>query len=281
MQVKTWLARHAVPVAFVLAYAVTWTSIVLIVGPQGLAAGTVSTPQFMLIWVAMLAGSGGVGLALTALLEGRAGLADLLAGMRKWRVGARWYAPLLITPLAAAGVLALLVPTSPAFVPTLFAAPDKRVPLLMFVVVAFGTFVEELGWTGFVTRRLRGRLSPLALGLVVGVLWGAWHFLGDFTGSRALYGPLFPLHFLTFWLIPLTTFRVLIVWVYDHTESLLLAQLMHASYSPVLFVLGPAAASATQSVTYESLFTLALVVVTAVLVARDRRRAPTPQPRAV
>ena len=264
--------RHPVATYFVLAYLVTWSGIVLVVGPQGVGRGSVPMSQFMLIWVAMLLGSGGVGLLLTALLEGRAGLKRLLAGMGHWRVGGRWYLPLLITPLAVGVVLAALTPLSPVFTPGILTAGDKLTPVLMFLVVAFGTFVEELGWTGFALRRLRGGASLLALGVMLGGLWGAWHFMGDLTGSRAAYGDLFLPHFLAFWLIPLTAFRVLIVWVYEHTESLLLAQLMHAGYSPVLFVLGPSAMSAREALTYETAFTAVLVLVTLAVVVLERRR---------
>ena len=279
MNILAYIKRHTVRTYFILAYLVTWTTIVLVVGPQNLGRGSVSTPQFLLIWVAMLVGSGGMGLLLTALLTGRAGLHELLDGMGRWRVGLRWYAPLLIVPLIAAIVSIILTQTSPDFAPTIITASDKTVPLVMFLVVAFGTFVEELGWTGLATHRLRKRYNPLAIGLGVGVLWACWHFMGDLTGSRANYAELFPLHFLVFWLAPLTAFRVLIVWVYDHTKSLLMGQLMHASYSPVLFVLSPSAASAQESVTYETSFTVLLCVVVIVIVFLERHyHAGVPRP---
>ena len=282
LNLQAFVKRHPVATYFALAYLVTWSGIVMIVGPQGVGQGTITTPQFMLVWVAMLLGSGGTGLLLTALLEGRSGLKRLLSGMGRWRVGGRWYAPLLITPLAVVAVLAGLAQVSPRFTPGIVTASDKTTPLVMFLVVAFGTFVEELGWTGFATRRLRGQASFLTLGLMVGGLWGAWHFMGDLTGSRAAYGDLFVPHFLAFWLVPLTAFRVLIVWVYDHTESLLLTQLMHASYSPVLFVLGPAGLAATESLTYETAFTVVLCLVTLAVVGLERRRhVGLPQPRAM
>jgi uncharacterized protein len=282
MAFRNFIERHAVPTYFVLAYLVTWVGIVAIVGPRGIWQGSISTPQFLLIWVAMLAGSGGVGLIMAAALEGRAGLRVLLVGMRRWRFPAREYAPLLVVLLVVSVVQAVLVQLSPNYTPQLLAASNKMVPLVMFLVVAFGAFVEELGWTGFATRRLLGRASVVRTGLLVGLLWGSWHFLADFTGSRAIYGGLFGWHFLAFWLIPLTAFRVLIVLVYDRTRSLLLAQLMHASYSPVLFVLGPAAASATESVTYEIAFTLLLCVVVASILTLERRRQPAlPHARAL
>jgi uncharacterized protein len=36
--------------------------------------------------------------------------------------------------------------------------------------------LEELGWTGFAIPRLRLGFSALTTGLIVGLMWGAWHF---------------------------------------------------------------------------------------------------------
>ena len=61
----------------------------------------------------------------------------------------------------------------------------------------------------------------------MGVLWGAWHFLSNVWGSEP-YGTLSPAlvkPVLLFSFLP--PFRMLMVWVYDHTGSLLLAMLMH------------------------------------------------------
>ncbi len=82
---------------------------------------------------------------------------------------------------------------------------------------------------------MRLRYSILGTGLIVGLLWGAWHFLAFFVGvsnpagnpsAGAIPLVLF-LPAILFTFLPL--YRVLMVWVYDRTESLLVAILMHAS----------------------------------------------------
>ncbi len=40
-------------------------------------------------------------------------------------------------------------------------------------------FFEELGWIGFALPKLRVRYGLLTTGLIGGVLWGAWHLLGN------------------------------------------------------------------------------------------------------
>jgi membrane protease YdiL (CAAX protease family) len=101
-------------------------------------------------------------------------------------------------------------------------------------------FFEEIGWTGFLVPRLRARKSLLRTGIVVGLLWGAWHLLVIWWGSTNSIGNVptviyLPAMTLTF-LIP---FRVLMVWVHDRTQSLLLAMIMHASLTASVRIFDP------------------------------------------
>ena len=132
-------------------------------------------------------------------------------------------------------------------------------------------FFEELGWTGFAIPRMRLRYGILATGIIVGLLWGAWHFL-LFWESDSFSGA-FPLALLLARLFSwLPAYRVLMVWVYDRTESLLVAMLMHVSLVATLQIIDP-------SLTGGRLLTFILVraavfwvIVVAVLSAQ--RRAP-------
>ncbi len=127
---------------------------------------------------------------------------------------------------------------------------------MLFFGVAWGLLggglLEELGWTGFTIPRLRQCHSILASGLFVGLLWGLWHFLIAFWASSSLSGGsslvMFVAGFLAFYLLALPAYRVLMVWVYDRTGSLLVAMLMHASLTAsTLFILAPAARGAESS----------------------------------
>ena len=66
-----------------------------------------------------------------------------------------------------------------------------------------------------------------------------------------------------------TAYRLLMTWVYANTQSLLLAVLMHASYSGWLFALYPAT-SLEQGLVWQTAFAVALWVVVAVAVAVAR-----------
>jgi membrane protease YdiL (CAAX protease family) len=210
---------------------------------------------------------------LTGLVYGSAGFRDLLTRMTRWRVGARWYAIALLTaPLLFIAVSLALSLISPEFLPGILATSDKAALVLFGIAYGLigGGFLEELGWTGFAIPRMRLRHGIVGTGLIVGVLWGAYHFSVMFWMSSAYSGAL-PLAIL----LPvqmfawLPAYRVLMVWVYDRTEgSLLVAMLMHASLSASMLILQPLAIAGVPLLTYILVFGAALwVVVGAVAVA--------------
>jgi len=212
---------------------------------------------------------------LTGLVSGRAGLRELLSRLLKWRVGARWYAVALLTaPILMTTILIALSLLSPEFLPAIVTTDDKTSPLLVGIAVGLGGgFVEELGWTGFAIPRLRRRHGVLATGLIVGFLWATWHLLQGVWTSGAYSGAVPPSIFVTvnFFSTYLIPYRVLMVWVYDRTESLLVAMLMHASLiasSISGFGVVPPAISGVPFLTLFLVFTAVLwVVVAAVAVA--------------
>jgi uncharacterized protein len=257
--IKAFLKSHSLLSYFALTFAITWGLFVFAVGgPGGIPAPKEEfTTLPLLAILAVLVGPSVSGIVLTGLVYGREGFRDLLTRMRRWRVGARWYAVALLTaPLVSTAVLIPLSLISPVFLPGIFASEAKVSFVLMGIVVGLivGIF-EELGWTGFaVATLLKLRYGVLSTGLIVGVLWGAWHLLGnDIWPSVATSGGLPPALFavgvgLVLLVGQLPAYRVLMVWVYERTGgSLLLAILMHASYSASTFILGPVAGPGAMS----------------------------------
>jgi membrane protease YdiL (CAAX protease family) len=228
------------------------------------------------MYVAMLAGPSVAGLLMISLVSGRAGLREVLARLLKWRVGWRWYAVALLTaPFLVMTVSLALSVLSAEFLPAIFMTNDKA-PLLLSGLAAgliVGIF-EELGWTGFAIPRMRRRYGVLSTGLLVGVLWGAWHFImfwepGSFSAA-------FPLALLLVKLFSwLPAYRVLMVWVYDRTGSLLLAMLMHASLTATQLILMPSPASGMSLLTSILAWAATLWIVVAVIaVASGGRLSP-------
>ena len=130
---------------------------------------------------------------------------------------------------------------------------------------------------------LRLRYGVLSTGLIVGVLWGAWHFLvnlwasGSSAGALSLY-PFLPLIVFSF----LPAYRVLMVWVYDRTGgSLLVAMLMHASLTASTLILQPLA-TGVPLLTYDLVLAGALwVFVAAVAVVNGGQLSRQPLRRRV
>jgi uncharacterized protein len=234
--IMAFITRHPVLTYFALTFVISWGAGLIVAGP-GAFLGTKELSEervlFVLVVLAALAGPPVAGILLTGLVDGRAGLRELRSRLLKWRVGARWYAVALLTvPLVDGAVLLALSLISPEFLPGILATSDKASFLLMGVAVGLSAGIfEELGWTGFAIPRMKLRYGVLSTGLIVGLLWGAWHyplFSGSGTSSVAL-GLAIVLVRLFSWL---PAYRVLLVWIYDRTdESLLVVMLMHASLS--------------------------------------------------
>jgi membrane protease YdiL (CAAX protease family) len=295
-----FLERHPLLVYYVLTFAISWGGMLLVISAGGSTIpATVEQFQRLIPFAIpfMLLGPSVAGIALTGLIDGRAGLRELASRLLKWRVGLGWYAvALLAAPLVFAAVLLPLSLISPVYLPGIVASVDKPAFLLTGLAAALMVgFFEELGWMGFAVPRLRLRYGALTSGLIAGVLWGAWHILGNVlwggptAAGGAPYSEELPLSVfmtmsgLALLVGQLPAFRVLMVWVYDRTGSLLVAMLMHASLDAATFILGPLAMSALTSFTYGIAVSAGMwLVVAAVAVAnrwhdRSRERRPVQQ----
>ena len=291
--IKALIERHPLLSYFALTFAITWGVFVLTVGPGGIPA---TKEEFTTLPVgailAVLLGPSVSGFLLTGLVYGREGYRVLLIRMRRWRVGARWYAVALLTaPLVFTAVLIPLWLISPVFRLGIFASDAKASFVLMGIVVALvvGIF-EELGWTGFaVPTLLKLRYGVLSTGLIVGVLWGAWHLLSNGIWASVATSGGFPLALfvilsgLSLLVGQLLAFRVLMVWVYERTGSLLLAILMHASFAASTFILnpvaGPGAMSGSSLLTFDLVLAAAMWIVVGVVAVAQGGHLSRQSPR--
>ena len=135
---------------------------------------------------------------------------------------------------------------------------------------------------------LRERHSVLTTGLIVGVLWGACHILVNVWASGITSGALPLAVFLPAILVDLLVawmpaYRVLMVWMYERTGSLLVAMLMHASLTASSLILGPLAISGAALFTYDVGLAIAIwVLIAAVAVVnRGQLSRQPPQSRVV
>ena len=234
--IRSFIKKHPLLTFYALTFTISWGCLLLAIGGPGTI--TRLDEQFKktipLMILALLAGPSISGILLTGAFSGRAGLREYRTRLLKWQVGARWYALALLTaPLLFQAILLPLSLSTPDFLPGVFTASDKASHLVMGLATGLAAgFFEELGWIGFAIPRLRQRYSVLATGLIAGLLWAVWHVLPVMWvgyASGAINGAL-PL--LSYFLDPflfLLIFRVFIVWIYDHTGSLLVGMLNHVS----------------------------------------------------
>jgi membrane protease YdiL (CAAX protease family) len=284
-----YISKHAVPAYFALTFAISWGGVILAIGGSGGAAGTSpgSDPRFVYAVLAMLGGPSIAGILLTFLADRKDGLRQFVSRAFTWRVGARWYAFALLTaPLLWLATSFALSLGSAEFLPGVFTSPDMfgRVRVGLAVALGAGIF-EELGWTGFAIPQLRRRHGVFFTGLLVGVLWGAWHLLTNVLwSSRVSAGDLALSLFLPASVIGmlvgyLAAFRVLMVWIYDRTGSLLVAMLMHVSLTASVLILDPEQMTGTALLTYSFALAAAVWTVVALVTVWNRghlARRPLP-----
>jgi membrane protease YdiL (CAAX protease family) len=279
--IKAFIKQHPLLTYFFLAFAISWGGMLLTIAAAGGSAFPASGEEIGRligsVYAVWLMGPAVAAILSIALVHGRAGLRELLARLLKWRVGAGWYAVALLTaPLLIAAILFPLALTSSEFLPRLYVAGD-RTSLLQFGIVA-GLLVaifEELGWTGFVVPTLRRRYSVFKTGLILGFLWCAWRSLVIFWASGDTRGELSPILFLVavvFTWQPAS--RVLLVWLYDRTGSLLVTMLMHASFVTFWTILTPLTVVGVPLVTYYLILAAALWLVVVAVFIVSRRRLP-------
>lgn len=242
--ITTVIKQHPVLTYYALAFGISWGGVLLVIA-LGRGSMPATPKQFERLLpvaiLALLAGPSVASVLLTALLDGLAGLRDLLVRLLRWRVGVRWYAVALLTaPLVMTAVLLTLSLTSPIFLPGIITSGDKTTRVLVGLAtgLAAGIF-EEMGWTGFAIPRLRRRYDVLTTGLIVGILWAVWHLIVVYWASGTVSGPLALASYLLDPFLFLVGFRVLMVWVYNRTGSLLVAMLMHASLTATTRIISP------------------------------------------
>ncbi len=163
------------------------------------------------------------------------GVKEILGRLVNWKIRFKWYLFAALTvPVFIAAWLLLLNLISPEYVPRYFVQNDKMVFVITGILTGLigGGLLEELGWTGFATPLMRKKWSVLKTGLILGSLWGLWHFLPVYWGSGDENGVISWNQFLPGLfshyavLIP---FRVIQVWLHEKTKSLITSVIFHST----------------------------------------------------
>ena len=170
-------------------------------------------------------------LVLTAISKGRKGVYDLFVAQTMKKTAPKW---LFLSFFGLPAFISLAVLTALNFDFSGFGLRSTKLmpQLLVIFLIAVG---EEYGWRGFLLPRLLNRFSVFESSLILGLIWGLWHFPAYLIGTGVPQQMSF-LIFL-FWVILGTLF---ISWLYYYTRSVLTAILAHMAanaafnYLPIL-----------------------------------------------
>jgi hypothetical protein len=274
------IRQNPVATYYAIAFAISWGLLFYFVGClQGFpATPDAAENHLMAVVLATVAGPSIAGCAMTFLVYGDT--RDLRERLFKWQ---RWYpfiglfAP--VTVVTILGALCLLV-SSEHYLPAIVSA-DKKMALVL-TGVGYGViagFFEELGWSGFVVPETRKQgYGIVATGLMVGLMWGLWHFLVAVWGSGTedgsfsfdLFIPWIPWN-----LLVLPCYRVLMVLLYERTESIPSMAILHGTLTASLpLMLMPPATGYALSAFY-TIFAAVLGIAIVILVNgkyRERKK---------
>jgi membrane protease YdiL (CAAX protease family) len=253
MNFKSFLKSNSLWIYFILAYMIAWGGILLIAASKGFNPRAIQLPEGGLMFLCMILGPSLGSIALTALMEGKDGIKNLFARMKDWRVGLGNYLPILTVPVLSTSVLLVLCASVSAIY-----RPSVNIGFGVAIGMLAG-FFEETGWTGFALPRLQSKFNPTVSGVILGLLWSFWHIMADYWGNIANFGAYWFPHFILYWIIPLTAYRILMSWVYKKTGSLLLGQIMHMFYTGTLVAVSPIL-SVSEGFLWEAPFVVGLVV---------------------
>lgn len=172
-----------------------------------------------------------VALILTAMSKGKNGVYELFVKQSIQKTAFKWF---LISLIGIPILVVLAVLTSLSFDIIRF---DLRTTQLLpqIIVIVFIAIGKEYGWRGFLLPRLMNTFNVFNSSIILGLLWGFWHFPAYLIGT----GVPLQMDFMVFliWVVLGTLF---ISWIYYYTKSVLTSILAHLSanaafnYLPIL-----------------------------------------------
>jgi membrane protease YdiL (CAAX protease family) len=223
---RRWLVTHPLSAYLVITYLVSWAYWI------PLALGT-QTSEPGVWWPSQMPGLTGPAVSatiVTALISGKAGLAELWQRLVKWRV-AWWWLSVVAILLAGAIGLAIAGGVEDTSDLTLYNGISASIGPLATIALVFllNGVGEEVGWRGFLADRLLRQHSLTVTALLVALVWALWHapiffLLGSFKN--------FTIVELVGWVIGLTAGSFVLTWLYRGSRSsILLVAVWHTAFN--------------------------------------------------
>ena len=108
-------------------------------------------------------------------------------------------------------------------------------PLMLILLPAYllTNLGEEISWRGYALPKLQSRHSPLASGLIVGVMWALFHVVAMAQNKQDT------LVYVVVGSVVLIDMSVITAWLFNRTNSVPLTTLTHAMYDVVAIAVMP------------------------------------------
>ena len=257
--IKRLIQDRPVGAYFLVAFAIAWLSSFLVAGPKFFRGEVIELVDIVMMGLAQLAAPILSGILIAFIVDGKRGIGDMFNRMKIWRVG-KWYLTLLIFPVFILIVSLLLSATVSSDFVSVFLIGN----IMMGISAGF---IEETGWMGFAFPKMRSKHGLIRTSIYLGLIHGLWHFPLWFFFKYSDLGGYWYLYFIAF-VAFLVALRVIIVWAYSHTNSLLLSQLIHVSSTGFLAVLTPDYIEPVNWVIFYSVYAVFLWVVALVAIRK-------------
>jgi membrane protease YdiL (CAAX protease family) len=140
-----------------------------------------------------------------------------------WRTNPWWIVIALFTPMLILHLPATLIDVALGGHPEHWFYPPKK-PEMIAALFVF-SFGEEFGWRGLAYPRLADRVGPVVSCLIVGVVWGLWHFGMMFTPEQGAPDASTVL----LYVFDLTLHSFVVAWLFERSgRSIAVAIAIHA-----------------------------------------------------
>ncbi len=260
------LKKNSLSLYFAIAYALPIVTTVIVALVAGLPSGIVVKEMSAATLIVVMAMVHAPTIAATIVVfrsQGFNGIKILFQQLKDWKFALHWYLrAILIFPVTILAVLLVL---------SLFSA--SFTPVLSLNVMAFGALFsalwEEIGWTGFATPVMLKRFSPLKVGLLLGVVHAIWHLAAGVYGAGVFHGDLFIVNFFVT-SVGIVGLRIVTIWIYARTSSLVLGWLTHASFTGGQLLFVSLDLTPGETIIWNSAFSLSVTGIVVYLAASNR-----------
>jgi len=260
------LKKNSLLLYFAIAFAlpiVTTIIVVLVAGaPSGLVVNEMSVAALVVV-IGMIHAPTIAAIVVVYRSQRFTGIKNLFQQLKYWKFGPQWYfKAILIFPATILAVLFVLSLFSTNFSPVLSLG-------VMAFAALFSTLLEEIGWTGLATPLMLKKMSPLKVGLYLGFIHAVWHLAANIYGAGAFHGDLFIVNFLAT-SIGIIGLRIVTIWIYVRTSSLVLGWLTHLGFTGGQLSLVSFALTSGETIVWNAAFSVAAIGICVFLLVRNK-----------